>query len=91
MLKTYKGRYEYGKLIFPGNTQILMPDTADIIITILDETTDGMLSEKQRTVARNFLKAVENIKEEDFTEEDKEAFARWDSGEYRVKFEERLP
>ncbi|MCL1794028.1 MAG: hypothetical protein FWG34_09170 [Oscillospiraceae bacterium] len=48
------------------------------------------LTSAQRETARNVLLALKNIEKEDFTEEDKESFAKWDNGEFRVKFEERL-
>ena len=94
MLKTYRGRYEYGKLVLPKNEQVLMPDTANIIITILDDdiirgASDEKFIPAQRNAAHNFLTAVENIGKEDFTEKDEEAFAKLERGEYKLKIDRR--
>ena len=94
MLKTYKGRYEYGRLILPEYEQ--MPDTANIIITILDDdiaadaptASKGELTPSQ-IAAQNFLTAMENIRKEDFTAEDMEAFSNLESGEYKLKIDRR--
>jgi len=45
----------------------------------------------QQTAAQEFLSAVENVNTTDFTPEDKKAFYRLESGEYKIKFEDRLP
>jgi hypothetical protein len=64
MLRTYKGRYERGRIILPDHEQISMPDIADIIITVLDEDklstqesdeNRDRLSAKQKEVAFSFL------------------------------------
>ena len=49
----------------------------------------GSLTPTQQ-VALDFLAAIESVREEDFTNEDREAFAAWDRGEFRVNFEDRL-
>jgi len=98
MLRTYKGRYEYGKLVFPEHEQVSMPDTANIIITILEddinlnkrEAGNESLTSAQRTAAQNFLKAMQELRKENFTEEDENAINDLQSGKYKLIFEERL-
>jgi len=86
MLKTYRVRYEFGRLIFPEHEQVLMPDTANVIITILDDDTseirepdvqrhDEKLSEAQRAVAHNFLVNMQELRKKGFSEEDDKAIA----------------
>ena len=94
MLRTYKGRYEYGKFILPE--QALIPDTADIIITVLDDdiiskqkNKDEKLNEEQRAVVEKVLKNLENIRKEDFTEEEIEHFKKLERGDYKLRFDRR--
>jgi hypothetical protein len=91
MVMKYAGKIINGqpKLLEP----VKLPENAEItiIIDLPVKTERKAFTLAQRETARNVLTALENIKEDGFTEEDKEAFARWDSGEFRVKFEERLP
>ena len=95
MLKTYKGRYEYGKLVFPKHEQVFMPDTANVIVTILDDdithkSNDEKLTPAQRTVAQNFLKAMQELREEGFSAEDETAIDDLQSGKYKPTFEGRI-
>ena len=102
MLKTYKVRYEFGRLIFPEHEQALMPDTANVIITILDDDTadthvpasnqhDEKLSEAaQRAVAHSFLIAMQDLRKEGFSEDGEKAIASLQNGEYKPTFEARI-
>jgi len=101
MLKTYRGRYEFGRIIFPEHERASMPDTANVIVTILDDNTVDMqvpdaiqqeeqLSEAQRTVAQSFLVAMQELRKKGFSEEDEKAIASLQSGEYKPSFETRI-
>ena len=98
MLRTYKGRYEYGKLVLQRPEQDLIPDTANIIITFLDDETithkhqanEEKLSPIQQNAAQNFLLAMQNLRKEGFSPEDEAAINDLQSGKYKPKFEERL-
>ena len=95
MLKTYKGRYEYGKLVFPANEQVLIPNTANIIITILEDdiitgTSDEKFNLTQQNIAQNFLNAMRELRKEGFTAEDEAAISELQSGKYKPTFEGRI-
>jgi len=73
MLRTYKGRYEGGKFILPEIEQGLIPDSANIIVTILDE--DNKKDDKhikQVKAVKKFLTEVQESKNELTDEEWKE-------------------
>ena len=100
MLKTYRARYEFGRIIFPKHEQELMPDTANVIITILDDDSadthvpdayqnEEKLSESQRAVAHSFLIAMQELRKEGFSEDDEKAIASLQDGEYKPTFEAR--
>ena len=100
MLKTYKVRYEFGKIIFPEHEQALMPDKANVIITILDDDIvdthvpyvyqyEEKLSEAQRAVAYNFLIAMKELRKDGFSDDDDEAIANLQDGEYKPTFKAR--
>jgi len=101
MLKTYRVRYEFGRIIFPEHEQALMPDTANVIITILDDDTadthvpdvhqhEEKLGEAQRAVAHSFLVAMQELRREGFSEDDDKAIVSLQNGEYKPTFEARI-
>jgi len=45
----------------------------------------------QQAAAQEFLSAIESINTADFTLDDREAFKKLESGEYKLKFKDRLP
>ena len=101
MLKTYRVRYEFGRLIFPEHEQALMPDTANVIITILDDDTsdiheqdlqrhDEKLSKAQRAVAQNFLFSMQELRKVGFSKEDESAIDSLQNGDYKPVFETRI-
>jgi DNA-damage-inducible protein J len=57
----------------------------------LNSLPDNKLTPEQRAVAQTVLSNLENISKDGFTEEDKESFAKWDNGDFRLNFEKRLP
>ena len=98
MLRTYKGRYECGRIVFSDQEQVPMPDTADVIITILDEEneetpkpveSDNRLTAEQQAVALDFLRAVQVLRKSGFEPEDEEAISDFQSGKYKPIFEVR--
>ena len=101
MLKTYRVRYEFGRIIFPDHEQALIPDIANVIITILDDDTADMhipdahqhierLSEAQRAVAHSFLVAMQELRKEGFSEDDERAVASLQDGDYKPTFDARI-
>ena len=99
MLRTYRGRYERGRIILPDHEQVLLPDAADVIITVLNE--DGIsliksgessdtLSDKQKAVALAFLRAVQGIRNNGFDADDDTAISDLRSGKYKPTFGVRL-
>ena len=95
MLRTYRGRYERGQIILQDHEQVLMPDVADVIITVLNE--DGInliksgessdnLSDKQKAVALDFLRAVQGIRNNGFNSDDDAAISDLHSGKYKPIF-----
>ena len=101
MLRAYQGYSEgNGRFTFVESPQPQIPKGLKVYIVVTDDEADdmsptpvekGTLTPEQHAGVINFLSALEKINKEEFTEEDKEAFTRWDSGEYRLKLEERLP
>jgi len=101
MLKTYRVRYEFGRIIFPEHEQVSIPDTANAIITILDDDTsnihepnvqrhDEKLSEAQIAVAQNFLVNMRELRKKGFIEEDEKAIASLQNGDYKPIFTARI-
>ena len=68
MLRTYKGRYENGQFIFPEKTMI--PDAADIIITILDDSReyDSQRTEKLKKIFEDAQEFENNLSDEEWAE-----------------------
>jgi len=101
MLKTYRVRYEFGRIIFPEHEQASMPDTANVIITILDDDTpdiheqdlerhDEKLSEAQIAVAQSFLATMQELRKKGFSEDDEKSIASLQNGDYKPVFEARI-
>jgi hypothetical protein len=90
MVMRYAGKIINGQPTFLETVEL--PENAEITILINSAKPERKtLTSIQRETAKNVLLALENIKKEDFTKEDIESFARWDSGEFRVERKERLP
>ena len=97
MMRTYKGRYEHGKLILPEHERNSIPNTADVIITILDdEMSDNVPEQKQsekkltsgqKNVAQKFLVAMQELRKDGFSAEDESAISDLQSGKYKPVFE----
>ena len=86
-----------GKIVADGrfvpDSMIKLPTNKRAII-IWDEEpevgTKNQLSIRQIEVVKGFLSTVRRIKNEGFTSEDRESFEKFDSGEYKLAFKERL-
>ena len=95
MLKTYRGRYEKGKFVFPEFDEVPLPDNVNVIITVLDDADlkpqGGPVysDEDKRKAALKFLEAMEKL-EKELTDEDHAAIDELQSGKYKPVFEERL-
>jgi len=81
---------------------VKLPEGVEVFITITgrkmpqDTTgaevggnTERKLTQEQQAVI-NFLKATEKINNEGFDPETLEAFERWDNGEFKLEFEDKL-
>ena len=94
LVKTYAGRYENGNIIIPEAVKADIPNNVRIIITVIDEsilnleTTTG---DTEHMAAEKFLNAMEQLRLNGFSKEDNEAIDALQNGEYKLKFEERLP
>ena len=86
-----------GRLIF-NNTLVKPPKNKKVTIFWEEETTaeteiiitDKKLTSQQQTVL-DVLASLEGMSKEDFTPEDLESFQRLERGDFKLKFEERLP
>ena len=93
MLMAYKGRYENGRFILPELEKASIPDNVNIIITILDEVSLGTQAKPAsatQVAARNFLRAMQDLRKNGFAEEDEAAIIDLQNGSYKPSFEERL-
>ena len=52
MLRTYKGRYENGKIILPQHEQDKIPNNAEIIITVLTDDTRERTERLKKLLAK---------------------------------------
>ena len=94
MVKTYAGRYENGNFVIPETAKMDIPNNVRIIITVIDENVlnfDEAFDATEHTAAENFLNAMEGLRLNGFSEEDHAAIDTLQKGEYKLKFEERLP
>ena len=97
MVQAHQGLIQEDGRFIPDSSLVKIPKNQRVVIFWNEEITKNEpikqenLTPEQKAVAENFLIAVQKLQKEGFTEEDEEAFARWDSGEFRVRFGERLP
>ena len=59
------------------------------MVQVKCDSPEKKLTLEQQTVLR-FLKATEKINGEGFDSETLEAFERWDNGEFKLEFEDKL-
>ena len=88
----YDGYFKNGRFYVSGKT-IAIPEERRVVITIFDdvppESTPDTIANKKEA-ARNFLTAMKNLRKEGFTAEDDEAINEFQSGAFKMQFEERL-
>ena len=87
----------WGKIVEDGrfvpDSVIKLPTNKRAIIIWEDEQDDvekDQLSIQQLEVVQVILTALAEIENEGYTLEDRDSFKRFDSGEYKVDFKERL-
>jgi len=100
-VQTYQGYFRNGQFMSPK--AVRLPDNVEVFITVTgrkmpqdaiwanpsDNQEESYTLEQQTAI--KFLNATEKINKEGFDPETLEAFERWDSGEFKLDFEERLP
>ena len=90
-IQAHQGYFQSdGKLIF-NNALVKPPKNKTVTILWEEETiTDKKILSQQQTVL-DVLASLESMDKEDFTPEDLESFERLERGDFKLKFEERLP
>jgi len=97
-IQAHQGYFQSdGRLIFnntlikpPKNKKVTIFWEEEIITEIESTVTDKKLKSQQQTLL-GVLASLESINKEDFTPEDLESFERLERGDFKLKFEERLP
>jgi len=90
-IQAHQGYFQSdGRLIF-NNTLVKPPKNKKVTIFWEEEVlTDKKLMSQQQTVL-DVLASLESINKEGFTPEDLESFEQLERGDFKLKFEERLP
>ena len=95
-IQAHQGYFQSdGRLIF-NNTLVKPPKNKKVTIFWEEEIetkskiTDKKLTPQQQALL-DVLASLESINKEDFTPEDLESFERLERGDFKLKFEERLP
>jgi len=98
-LKSYQGYFKNGQFMSPQ--AVKLPENVEVFVTITgrnipqediwinDSQKDIFVSEHKAAI--KFIDATEKVNMEGFDSDTMKAFERWDSGEFRLDFEERLP
>ena len=83
MLQAHKGYIqEDGRFVLSGDTLIKLPKNRLVTILWDDEPTERFTTQQLDNI-QGVLESIQNRKREGFSEEEKEAFALWDSGEFK--------
>jgi len=99
-VKSYQGYFKNGQFMSPQ--AVKLPENVEVFITITgrmipqdviwarpdNSYETKLLPEHQAAI--KFLDAIEKINEKEIDSETLDAFERWDNGEFRLDFEERL-
>ena len=99
-VQSYQGYFKNGQFMSPQAVKI--PENVEVFITItgrkmpIESTevkpiTQEGLTPEQLEVAKNVLLGVERITENGLSKETLEAFGSLERGDFKPKFEERLP
>ena len=92
MMQAHQGIIDAGGRFVPDSI-IKLPTNKRVIIIWEDEqeeTIKDQLSIQQLEVVQFVLTALKGIENEGFTLEDRESFEKFDNGEYKLTFKERL-
>ena len=90
--QAYDGYFKNGRFYASGRT-VNIPEERRVIITILEDTPPKPTPTStinKNDVARNFLLAMKELRATGFTAEDDKSIDEFQSGAYRLIFEERL-
>jgi len=93
MVKAYQGYFQNGQFM-PLET-VTIPENVEVFVMVTDrkvplEPTSEKLTSTQKAVAEDFLKSLQLLRAEGFTEEDEAAINDLQSGKYKPTFERRL-
>ena len=93
MMRAYQGYFQNGR--FMALEAVTIPDNVEVYVMVTDreiptESTTEKLTPAQRTVAEDFLKALQLLRDGGFTEEDEAAINDLQSGKYKPIFDRRL-
>ena len=96
MLQAHQGYFQADGRLILNNSYVQLPINKKVTIFWEEERMDIDLIKNEKhipeqTAAQEFLSGIKMLKKENLTTEDLELFAKWDNGEFRVDFEERLP
>ena len=92
-LQAYKGYFEQGNFYSSGKI-ICIPDRQRVTMIFEEQAPfpySAVDTSSQQQTVLDVLASLESINEEDFTPEDLESFERLERGDFKLKFEERLP
>lgn len=99
-VQAYQGYFKNGQFMSPQ--AVKLPEDVEVFITItgrkipvenmdIEPITKEGLTPEQLEVARNVLLGVERITTNGLSKETPEAFESLERGDFKPKFEERLP
>jgi len=99
-VQSYQGYFKNGQFISPQ--AVKLPENVEVFITItgrkmpvestgIKPIAQECLTDEQLEVAKNVLLGVERITENGLSKETLEAFEILERGDFKLKFEERLP
>ena len=86
------GRFIFNNTLIkpPKNKKVTIFWEEEIITEIESTVADKKLKSQQQTLL-SVLASLESINKEDITPDDLESFERLERGDFKLKFEERLP
>ena len=99
-VQSYQGYFKNGQFMSPQ--AVKLPENVEVFITItgrkmplesteVEPSTQEGLTPEQLEVAKNVLLGVERITENGLSKETLEAFESLERGDFKLRFEERLP
>ena len=93
MVRAYQGYFQNGQ--FMPLESVTIPENVEVFVMVTDrkmplEPTTEKLTPAQKVVAEDFLKALQLLRAEGFTEEDEAAINDLQSGKYKPTFDRRL-